>query len=97
MVEPESTRKRPPAPPYRPATTMEQPQPNPVPCGDIAERALCLVDLPLRGGNPGLLVGVRIAEQHLLHLATQSDDAPVGRFAEQLVHDVARMAQLDGL
>ena len=41
--------------------------------------ALGPVDLPLRGGDARLLVGVAVAEHHLLHVAPQRDDPPVGR------------------
>ncbi len=53
---------------------------------------------PLAGHHAGLLVGVRISQHDLLHVAAQSDDLPVCRVAEQGVHQIRRDPQLvDGL
>ncbi len=80
------------------AAAVEQPQPHPVPGGDVAQRALRLVDLPLRRGDAGFLVRVGVAQHHLLHVAAQRHDAAVGRVAQQLVEHLAAAAQLvDGL
>ena len=51
------------------APAVEEPQPYAVPGGHVAQRALRPVDRPLAGGDAGLLVGVGVAEHHLLHVA----------------------------
>ncbi len=73
---------------------MEQAHPDAVLGGDVAELALGLVDLPLAGHHAGFLVGVRVAEHDLLHVAAQPDQFAVGRVGEQLVDDLGRGAQL---
>jgi len=51
------------------AATVEQGEADAVPCRNVAQRSLGLVDLPLAGGDPGLLVRVRITEHHLLDVS----------------------------
>ena len=47
---------------------------------------------------PGVLVGVGVAEHHLLHVAAQRDEPAVRRVAEQVVEHAPGLAQLvDGL
>ena len=77
------------------AAAVEEPQPYAVPAGHVAQLALGPVDLPLRGRDAGLLVGVGVAEHHLLHVAAQGDQAAVRRVGEQVVEDAsAGLAQL---
>ena len=57
---------------------------------DVAQALLRAVDLPLAGGDAGGLVGVRVAEHHLLHVAAQRDDAAVGGVVEQVREDGVR-------
>ena len=61
------------------------------PCapGCLDQRGLRLVQHPGRGEEPGLLVRVRVAEHHLLPVATRLDVAAVHRVAEERVEDVA--------
>ncbi len=63
----------------RAAAAVEEPQPYAVAARDVAQLALGAVDLPLRGRDAGLLVGVRVAQHHLLHVAAQRDQPAVGR------------------
>ena len=57
------------AAPHRPAAAVEQPQPHAVLGRDVAQLALRPVDLPLRRGDPGALVGVGVAQHDLLQVA----------------------------
>ena len=59
------------AAPHRAAAAVEEPQAHAVARGHVAQALLGPVDLPLAGGDAGLLVGVRVAEHHLLHVAAQ--------------------------
>src|SRR5207302_11001973 len=77
---------------------MEEAEDGAVLLDDVAELALRPVDLPLRRRDPGVLVRVRVAEHHLLPVTPQLDDAPVGRLAQQGIHDQPGLAPLaDGL
>jgi hypothetical protein len=78
----------------RAAAAVEQPQPHAVPVRHVAQLALGQVDLPLAGGDAGLLVRVAVAEHDLLHVPAQPHDQPVGRVVEQLVEDGVGLAQL---
>ena len=82
------------AAPDRAAAAVEQPQPHAVPGGHVTQRPLRLVDRPLAGGDAGLLVGVRVAEHHLLQVAAGADDLPVRRQGQHLVEQVAAGVQL---
>ena len=78
----------------RAAPTVEEAQPDAVAGRHVAQGPLGAVDLPLAGGDPGVLVGVRVAEHHLLHPAPGGDDRPVLGYREQLVEQRAGVAEL---
>src|SRR5690606_41987206 len=59
------------APAHGAAAAVEEPKRHAVAAGGAAQRLLCLVDLPLGGGDSPGLVGVRGAEQHLLDVPAQ--------------------------
>ena len=80
---------RPAAPADGTAATVEQPQAYPVLGRHVAQRALGLVDGPLRGGDPGLLVGVGVAEHHLLQVAPGPHQGAVRRQRQQVVQQLA--------
>jgi hypothetical protein len=73
---------------------MEEPKAYAMPGGHIAQRPLRPVDGPLRGGDSGLLVGIRIAQHHLLNVAPGADDRPVRGHREQLVEQGPTGVQL---
>ena len=61
-------------------------------------RPLGAVDLPLRGGDAGVLGGVGVAEHYLLHVAAGCDDPPVRRVRQQRLQQWPGGLQLgDGL
>ena len=82
------------AAPDRAAAAVEEPQAHAVAHGDLAQALLGAVDLPLARGDAGLLVGVRVAEHHLLHVAAQGEQPPVGGLGQQLLEHLAGAAQL---
>ncbi len=59
----------------RAAAAVEEAQVDPVPGGDVAQPALRAVDLPLRGRDARGLVGVAVAEHHLLQVPAQATRA----------------------
>ena len=65
-----------------PAPAMEKPQVDSVPLGDVPHRPLGLVDLPLRGGDPALLVGIGVTEHDFLAVAAELEDLAVGGIIE---------------
>ncbi len=85
---------RSPAPADRAPPAVEQPQQDPVALDHVAQAALGPLDLPLRRGDAGVLVGVGVPQHHLLDVAPQGHQPPVGRVGQQLVEDVARPPQL---
>ena len=52
----------------RATSTVEEPQHDAVLAGDVAQRALRPVDLPLGRGDSRVLGGVGVAEHDLLHV-----------------------------
>ena len=62
--------------------------------GRVAQDPLGAVDLPLARRDPGLLVGVGVAEHHLLHVAARPHDRAVRRDRQEVVEQDARPAQL---
>jgi len=70
------------------ASSVKQAQPHAVASSDIAQTALGAVDLPLAGGDPGLLVRVGVTKHHLLHLPAGSHDRPVGVDRQQLIEQL---------
>ena len=62
---------RPAAAPDGAATTMEQREADAVPPGDAHQRLLGPVEQPVRGQEPALLGRVRVAQHHLLGVATR--------------------------
>ena len=78
----------------RPSASVEEPQPHAVAPRDVAQVALAAVDLPLAGGDAGRLVGVRVAEHHLLDVAAQGDDPPVRGLVEHPGEDRVGVADL---
>jgi len=85
---------RPAAATDRPASAVEQPQPDTKTPGRIAQALLSAVDLPLAGGYAGGLVGVRVSEHHLLHPAAERDDAAIRGVLEQVREEAVRAPQL---
>ena len=65
-----------------------------MPTGHVAQLPLGPVDLPLRGRDARLLVGVGVAEHHLLDVSPQRDQPPVRRVAQQVVEDPSGLPQL---
>ena len=62
--------------------------------GDLPDRPQGLVDLPLRRGDPAVLVGVRVADHHLLGTAPEVHDPPVGLYGEERPEGRADGAQV---
>ena len=77
-----------------PAPAMEQPQMYSVSLGGVPHRPLGLVDLPLRGGDPALLVGIGVAEHDLLAVAPELEDLSVGGIVEQGLQEPAGVAEV---
>ena len=77
----------------RAAAAVEQPQHHAVLAGDVAQRALGAVDLPLRGGDAGVLGGVGVAEHDLLHVAARRDHPAVRRVAQQRLEQRRRRSR----
>ena len=65
----------------RAAAAVEEPQHDAVLAGDVAQRALGPVDLPLGRGDAGVLGRVGVAEHDLLHVAAGGDHPAVRRVA----------------
>ena len=78
----------------RPAATVEEAQPHAVALGHVAQVALAAVDLPLARGDAGRLVGVGVAEHHLLHVPAQRHDPPVRGIVEHPREDRVGLADL---
>ena len=85
------------APTHGPAPAVEEPQAHAVARRHVAQVPLGPVDLPLAGGDAGLLVGVGVAEHHLLHVAAGPHQGPVVGEGQELVDDGAGVAQLADL
>jgi hypothetical protein len=77
-----------------PTPTVEEAQGDAVLVGDVTQHPLGLVDLPLRGGDTAGLVGVRIAEHHLLEIAPQFHQPPVGLDRQQRLQHFPGVAQV---
>ena len=73
---------------------MEQPERDAVTMCDVTQHALCLIDLPLGGRDPGILVRVGVTDHDLLGVAACCYDGPVAPIREKLVEQGTRAAEL---
>src|SRR5690606_10795096 len=76
------------AAPDGPAAPVEEPEPDLEPAADARDRALRLVERPVRHPVAAVLVRVRIAEHHLLHPAPREELADVDRVREKEPEEV---------
>ena len=53
-----------------------------------------LVDLPLRGGDAAVLVGVRVPDHHLLHIVAKAHQLAVGLVGQQVPQHRANLAKI---
>ena len=89
---------RPAAAPDGATPTMEQRERDAVPPGDAHQRLLRPVEEPVRGQEPALLGRIRVAQHHLLGVATRPKMVAVGGVGEQRVQQSGRPGQrLSGL
>jgi len=69
------------------AAPVEQPEGDILLAAEPRDLTLVLVEVPVRGEEPVLLVGVGIAEHHLLNLAADLQSGRVRLVVEQLPED----------
>src|SRR5208337_2091560 len=74
------------APPDRAAAAVEEPDAHAVAAKNLHEADLGLVQLPARGDEAAVLVGVGIAEHHFLLAAYRIDEPAVFGDGEQRIH-----------
>ena len=80
------------------ATAVEHRQLHAVPVAHVSQSSKGAMDLPLGGGDAAVLVGVRVADHHLLLVAAEAQQLAIGRAGEQGFHGVADGAEVtDGL
>ena len=73
---------------------MKEPDAHAVAAEHLHQADLGLVELPARGDEAAVLVGVRIAEHHLLLAAERIDESAVFGDSEQRIHHADAGAQV---
>ena len=82
------------AAPDGPAAPVEQTQGDPMPRRDLGQPLLGDVQFPVGRDIPAVLVGIRVADHHLLLVASRRDVPAIDRIGKQRVQDTWGVLQI---